>query len=89
VDKQEDQMNARVNITWDGQNGDLPDPVLYDATDQEIRGWVEEAVRDGSVPGINADPDIDLKDFVVNRFPANDEIPDNKIIVRPKAPLGA
>lgn len=27
---------ARLNITWNGQNGDLPDPVSWHASDREI-----------------------------------------------------
>ncbi len=43
---------ARVNVTFGGQNGDLPDPVFYDSTDGDIRAMVTEAIRDGSIPGI-------------------------------------
>ena len=45
---------ARLNITWNGQNGDLPDPVSWHASDKEILRWAAEAVRSGSVPGITA-----------------------------------
>lgn len=83
-------MNAIVNVTWDGQNGDLPDMVLYDATDAEILRWAEEAVQNGDVPGITAAPVADLKDFVVDRIPAKPpEKPENRLMVRPKAPFGA
>ncbi len=78
---------AQVNITWQGANGDLPDPVPYDATDAEIRAWATEAVRAG-VPGIVADRRADFSDFVVDRFPANNEVPHNRIFVRPKTPFG-
>ncbi len=80
---------ARVNITWQGQNGDLPDPVFRDATDGDVRQWITEAVRAGSVPGIPADPRADFKDFVIDRFTANDARPYNLIQVRPKTAFGA
>lgn len=82
-------MHARLNVTWNGANGDMPDPVLYDSTDQEILRWAEEAVRNGNIPGIPADPNASLDGFVVDRFPSNAEVPDNKLFVRPKTPFGA
>lgn len=82
-------MDARVNITWNGQNGDLPDLVNYDATDAEVRGWATEAIRTGGVPGIAADGNADLQDFVVDRFPANDAYPVPRLVIRPKTPFGA
>lgn len=79
---------ARVNITWAGQNGDLPDPVSYDATDGDVRQWVTEAVRTGGVPGVTAAPYADFRDFVIDRFPASGARPYNLIQVRPKTPFG-
>lgn len=79
---------ARVNITWAGQNGDLPDPVHFDARDDEIRRWVTEAVATGHVPGIAADRAADFRDFVVDRFAATAQRPYNLIQVRPKTPFG-
>ncbi len=79
---------ARVNVTYGGKNGDLPDPVHYDSTDGDIRGWVTEAVRGGNIPGIDADQGADFQDFVVDRFSANDARPHNLIQVRPKTPFG-
>lgn len=79
---------ARVNITWAGQNGDLPDPVAFDATDGDVKQWVSEAVR-GGIPGIRADPAINLQDFVVDRFNSTDARPYNLIQIRPKTPFGA
>ncbi|APU89007.1 hypothetical protein Rctr197k_224 [Virus Rctr197k] len=78
---------ARVNITWAGRNADLPDPVAYDSTDGDIKGWVTEAVRAG-IPGIQADPHANFGDFVVDRFPADDTTPYNRLMVRPKTPFG-
>lgn len=79
---------ARVNITYKGDNGDLPDPVIFDASDGDIKTWVTEAVSAGSVPGIGADQDADFTDFVVDRFAANAEREFNYIQVRPKTPFG-
>lgn len=84
-----DPNQARINVTWRGMNGDLPDTVLFDATDADIKAWVTEAVRTGSIPGIAADPTIDLTDFVVDRFGPNETAPYNRIFVRSKTPFGA
>lgn len=78
---------AFVNITWNGQNGDLPDEVNFDSTKEQVLGWVTEAVRGGDVPGITADPDANFADFVVDRFPATGDKPD-RLMVRPKTPFG-
>ncbi len=80
---------ARVNVTYGGQNGDLPDPVSVDATDAEIRGWLTETIQTGGIPGIPANLDVDLKDFVVDRFQATETRPYALISVRPKTPFGA
>lgn len=80
---------ARLNVTWKGQNGDLPDAVAFDATDAEIKGWAREALKTGGIPGIKADPCADLKDFVVDRFSASTEIPYCRLMLRPKTPFGA
>lgn len=79
---------ARVNVTWAGQNGDMLDPVGYDSPPDHIKAWVQEAVRTGSVPGIRADAAASFQDFVVDRFPASAEVPYNRIHVRPKTPFG-
>lgn len=79
---------ARLNVTYRGQNGDLPDPVDFGATDGDIRGWVTEAVRTGSVPGITPDPYADFRDFVVDRFAPTPVRPYALLQVRPKTPFG-
>jgi hypothetical protein len=91
----EDKMNAviganeaRVNVTWAGSNGDLAEPVLFDADDNTVKGWVTEAVRAGSVPGIQLDATANFQDFVVDRFSATETRPYNLIQVRPKTPFG-
>jgi len=79
---------ARINVTYAGANGDLPDPVAFDAPDGDVKGWITEALRAGSIPGIGADPGADLRDFVVDRFQASDVRPWNLIQLRPKTPFG-
>jgi hypothetical protein len=79
---------ARVNITYGGQNGDLPDPVMFQSTDADIKAWVTEAVRTGGIPGIAAAPNADFGDFVVDRFVATEVRPHHLISVRPKTPFG-
>ena len=81
-------MDARLNITYSGGNGDLPDMVNYDASDAEVRTWATEAVRAGSVPGIGVQAGADFTDFVVDRFPATDDVPQNRLLIRPKTPFG-
>lgn len=76
-----ENQELSLNITWDGTNGDLPDLVSADATDSQIRDWAAEAVRNGDVPGITADPNVNFSDFVVDRYPP-------KIFLRPKVPFG-
>jgi len=79
---------ARLNITWSGTNGDLPDPVPFDAAEARIKEWATEAVTNGSVPGITADEAVNFGDFIVDRFPATDDRPFNALFLRPKTPFG-
>jgi hypothetical protein len=79
---------ARINVTFSGSNGDLPDPVMFQATDGDIRAWVTEAVRTGGIPGIAAAPNADFSDFVIDRFAATGARPHNLLVVRPKTPFG-
>ena len=79
---------ARVNVTWAGGNGDLPDPVFFQSTDGDVKNWVTEAVRTGGVPGIPADPNVDFTDFVVDRFTATEARPYALIQIRAKTPFG-
>lgn len=78
---------AQLNITWNGQQGELPDPVNVDAADGDVLQWATEAVRAGDVPGIDAAPNVNFQDFVVQRFAAKDDLP-NRIFIRPKVPFG-
>lgn len=80
-------MEAKLNITYDGSNGDLPDFVSYDLPDSDIRMMATEAVASGSVPGIAAQA-ADFSDFVVERFPASEARAFPLISIRPKTPFG-
>lgn len=88
ADAQLDATEARINITWGGKNGDYPDPVPFDASDGDIKQWASEAVRNGNVPGVDADQNVNFADFVVDRFEAADNLP-NRLFLRPKTPFGA
>lgn len=79
---------AKLSITYNGQQGDLPDAVQFDSTDSDLKQGATEAVRTGDVPGIDAAPDADFADFVVDRFPARADIPLNRLMLRPKTPFG-
>ncbi len=79
---------ARLNLTWNGQNGDLVDPIPYNANDAEIRAWAAEAIHSGAVVGIRRDRRANLHDFMVDRFPASAQTPYHRIFVRPKTPFG-
>lgn len=78
---------ARVNVTFAGLNGDLPDAMAFDLPDADIKAMLTEALRTGSVPGIPAQANVDLTNYVIDRFPANAEYP-NRLIARPKTAFG-
>lgn len=82
------ENEARVGVTYSGEYGELPDPVNFQSTDGDVRGWVTEALRTGGIPGIGAQPNADLTDFMIERFTANATRPWNAISVRPKTPFG-
>ena len=79
---------ARVNITYNGENFDLPDPVHFQAGDGDIKAWVTEAIRTGSVRGVVADAQVDLVNYMVDRFNASAIRDHNLIQVRPKTAYG-
>jgi hypothetical protein len=89
-----DETQARLNITYSGENGDLPDPVFFDSSEGDVKQWAAEAVQEGSVPGIPASADANFTDFVVERYPAKADVPEgdpayfNRIMLRPKTPFG-
>lgn len=80
---------ARVNVTWGRQNGNLPAPVSVYSTDEDIRQMVTEALRGGGIPGLEADPGADLTDYVVQKFDPTAVRPYNYITIRPKTPFGS
>jgi hypothetical protein len=80
-------MDARLNITYSGSNGDLPDFVSYDTPDSDIRRIASEAILSGSVPGIAA-VNADFSDFVIERFGATEVREFPLISLRPKTPFG-
>lgn len=67
------EPNARLNITIEGQNGDYPDPVSFDSTDEQLKQIATEAIQSGYIPGITA-REANFSDFVVDRFPATEEL---------------
>ncbi len=83
-----ESTEAVVNVTWAGNNGDLKDPVSFDATDEEVRTWVTEAVRTGGVVNIQTDSNANFTDFIIDRFEATEDTPYNRIFCRPKTPFG-
>lgn len=85
---QQDETMAKLTITFKGQQGDLPDMVAYDSTDGDLKQVATESIRTGYIPGIDADADADFTDFVVDRFPAREDVPFNRLSLRPKTPFG-
>lgn len=79
---------ARVNITHAGLNGELPETVFYRSDKEQIRAWVTEALRTGSIPGIPEDPRADIADYSIETFDADEATPYNRIFVRPKTVFG-
>ena len=81
-------QDARLNVTWAGNNGDYPDPVPFDASDGDIKQWATEAIHTGYIPGIPADENANLQDFVIDRFDSTDDVPERRLFARPKTPFG-
>lgn len=75
---------ARLEVTWGGRRGELPEPVPFDATELELKGMAWQAIVEGRIPDIPADPAADLDGFVVDRI--DGEVP--RVSVRPKIPFG-
>lgn len=83
-----DPTQARLNVTWSGNNGDLPDTLANDLSDADVLRIAQEAIRGGGIPGIPMDANANLQDFVVERFQANEAFPWPRCVVRPKTPFG-
>lgn len=80
---------ARLEVTYKRQHGELPDPVTFDSSDADIRGWVTEALRTGGIPGIDPDPNADLQDYVIDRFSSVPGVREYHLIqTRPKVEFG-
>lgn len=88
----DEQQMAQLNVTYTKQggniqNGTLPDPVAYDTPTGDLVRIAQEAIRNGDIPGIDADPDADLNGFVIDRINASGDLP-NRLLARPKTPFG-
>lgn len=81
-----DGRAAVLIVALDGELGESPDLVNYDAPDDDIKRWATEAVLGGSIPGIGAQ-DVDFTNYKVRRLPAKDGLPD-RVMVRPKTEVG-
>lgn len=79
---------AQVQITYGGNTGELPDPVRRDLDDATIIAGAQETIRGGGIPGLPADPEADLTDFVVHKNPPHEARPYHLYQVRPKTPFG-
>ena len=79
--------NARLNVTINGQNGDYPDLVDFEMDDGAVKTVVQEALQSGYIPGVGTVESASLDDFVVDRFPATDDLPP-RLFLRPKTPFG-
>ena len=77
---------ARLNITWKGQNADLPDPISVDLDDAAVIAQAKEALI-GGLPGMDADANADFRDFVVERYKADGDLP-ARVMLRPKTEFG-
>lgn len=78
---------AQVNITYNGQNGDMEDPVSFESSPADVLAMAQETLRAGGVRGIDADPTADLTDFIVKPYVAHDGLP-NRFVLRPPTPFG-
>lgn len=79
---------AKVNLTWAGQNYDLTDPVPYDIPEEQLRAALSEVIRAGD-DGIPADQDVAMMaNFVVRRYEPTATRPSRLITVRPKTEFG-
>ena len=79
------EKTAVLIVALDGELGESPDLIPYDAPEADIITWATEAVS-GGLPGIDPQ-DVDLTGFKVQRLPAKDGLPD-RVMVRPKTEVG-
>lgn len=78
---------AMLNVTWQGQNGEMTDPVPFDVSDGDVKIMATEAIRAGNIEGVGADMGANFDDFVVDRFESTGDLP-NRLMIRPKTPFG-
>ncbi len=79
---------AKVNLTWSGQNYDLSDPVPYDISEATLKAALSEIIRSGG-DGIPADQDVAmLANYVVMRHEPTATRPYRLISIRPKTEFG-
>lgn len=81
---------AQLIINYNGHEGQYPEPVPYDADDDQVRRWATEAVMSG-MPGLPADSAVNqgtFADFKVSRYAAGNGVDYNRIAVRPKVEFG-
>ncbi len=82
------EHEAMVNLTWNGQNYDLRNPVLYEIPEADLKGMLSEVIRAGG-DGIPADGDVGpMADYVVQRHGPTATRPFRLITVRPKTEFG-
>ena len=81
---------AVLNITFRRQSGSMPDMVAFDLEDDAVKRMAAEAISAGGVPGIDQfeATEDDFEYYTVDRFEAKDELP-NRVMIRPKTPVGA
>ena len=79
---------AIVTITYNRQQGHMADPVPYDSDKEELLRIMTEAIQTGGIHGVAEDPDVDLTDYQVERVPAVDAIPVDRLVMYPKTPFG-
>ncbi len=88
VESSVNQSEARVNLTWNSNNYDLANPVMFDVTDEDLKGMVAEIIRAGG-DGIPADQDVGpIADFVVSRYEPTATRPQYMLALRPKTSFG-
>ena len=77
---------AIINVTYDGISVDLPDPVSYLMTDEDIISVARETLSQ-DFPGWTAPEEVDMSGYVVDRYPAT-ENHTAFVILRPKTGFG-
>ena len=79
---------ARLNITFDGQNVDFDAPVPFGASEAELKRWARESIAGGALGAERPAHAVDLDQHVIDRFPATAKVPHNRIFLRPLTPFG-